>query len=99
MRKLKSVFFMCFIVFLFAVMPQTAKADELTEIDTRSTVIIKANVPDGFDENIAFVLEQETTQVRFAFALTADNDYTGKYKRSQWQDLSGKCRIRKQQRV
>lgn len=65
------------IFFLFLSIPRAVFSSELAEVDTRSTVTIRANVPADFSENIAFVLEQETTQVRFAFALTKDNNYTG----------------------
>ena len=75
MKKILSLFFT--LIFTIFLIPHSVMASEMTEVETRSTVTIKANVPDDFTENIAFVLEQETTQVRFSFALTAENGYTG----------------------
>lgn len=77
-KKNKSCFGLLLIIFLLTmIIPQVIYASELTEVDTRSTVIITANVPQGFSEKIAFVLEQDSTQVRFSYALTKDNHYMG----------------------
>lgn len=76
--KKSKIFLTMFFAVLFAVMtPQTVTASEFDEIEVRSNVTIKANVPDGFTEDIAFVLEEEVTQVRFQYLLTAENEYTG----------------------
>lgn len=57
--------------------PQSVSPSALTDVEVRPTVTIKANVPDGFTEEIAITLEQETSQVRFSYPLTAENDYIG----------------------
>lgn len=77
MKKLKQILSMFWAVMLIVMLvPQSVFASSV-DVEVRPTVTIKANVPEGFTENIGFVLEQETTQVRFSYALTAENGYTG----------------------
>ncbi|MBQ3514986.1 MAG: hypothetical protein IJA32_14520 [Lachnospiraceae bacterium] len=46
------------------------------EVEQKTNVVVKANVPDGFNEEIKVTLEYEETQVRATVTLTTENGYT-----------------------
>jgi len=78
MKTILKFLEVCFAALLIVmVIPQNIRAEELSEIEVMSTVLIKADVPEDFTENIAFVLEDENTQVKFSYALTEQNEYMG----------------------
>lgn len=76
MKILKKLLSML-LVSMFTVMliSKPVAASEF-EMEQKTNVIIKANVPDGFDEDIKVTLEYEETQVRASVTLTTENGYT-----------------------
>lgn len=75
LKKLLSIFLICIIIF-FTVPCHVMASEAGTDIDTMATVTIKANVPNGFRDEIVFTLERKLTQIRYSVSLVPENNYT-----------------------